>query len=149
MNSRIRIKSRGIPLIKLSGDQKNVWTYWGMGISRPNPPSLLVRACFRYIAPSHYTLARSLRSLIEFLTGIYSHSATKLERILRCLWLNTRDIASGFGLTVVALQEIPEMPLAIATTPIRIFEDVRIDRGGYKATIRRVVWMPYPPPTAV
>ena len=104
------------------------------------PPSILIRTSIRYITRKNSTFTRSLWSFTASATGIYSRSIQNLKQILQCLRSGARGIIGSFGHTAALLQETPEIPLAIVTTPVRIFEDVRVDWDGCKADTRCIAW---------
>ena len=105
------------------------------------PPSLLVRTCIRFIAQSHSAFARSLRSVMKPLFGAYSLSVRNLRWIFRPLRTATRIIVCGFGHATTPPQGPPKISFAVVTAPVRIFEDVRIDWGGWKEDTRCIAWV--------
>ena len=104
------------------------------------PSSTLARTSIRYIAQSDSAVAHSLRSLTVPLAGIYSHSIKNSGRILRCLHTCAQGIAGGLGHAIVPPQETPRIPLAVVTTPVRVFGDIYIDWDGCKADTRCIAW---------
>ena len=105
------------------------------------PPSILVRTIIKYIAQSRSPLAHSLRSLVTSIAGIYAHSVENLGQIPRHLRSGSRGIVGGFGCAAAPPWEAPETPLALATTPVRIFADARIDWGSCMAETRCIAWI--------
>ena len=107
------------------------------------PLSAIIRACVKYIAQGHSTLARSLQSLIRSFAAICSHSAINLRRILGRLQSSARGVLRSFGPAAALPRETPQIPLAVVTEPTRIFEDIRIDRDGCKVDARCIAWVLY------
>ena len=105
------------------------------------PPSIFIRISIRYITQSDSTFARSFRSLMASIPSTYSHSTKSFRPILRCLQSVAQGIAGDFGHAAFPHQETPEIPLAVAAMPGRIFEDARVDWGGCKADTRCVAWV--------
>ena len=107
------------------------------------PLSTIIRGCIKYVGQGHSTLARSLQSLIGSFAAIYSHSTMNLRQILGRLQSSARGILRSLGHATALPQETPQIPLAVVTEPTRIFEDIRIDRDGYKVEARCIAWVLY------
>jgi len=105
------------------------------------PLSIIVRTSIRYMTRGHPTLAHSLQSPLESIVGIYSHSTKNLGRILQGFHPGARGIAGSFSHDAVPLWETPEIPLAVTTTPVRIFEGIHTDWDSCKADTRCIAWM--------
>ena len=107
------------------------------------PLSTIIRACVKYVGQGHSTLARSLQSLIGSFAAIYSHSAVSLRQILGRLQSSARCVLRSFGHTAALPRETPQIPLAVATAPTRVFEAIRIDWDGCKVDTRCIAWVLY------
>jgi len=97
------------------------------------PPSILARTSVRYVAQSNSTIARSLRSFMATITNIYAHSIKNLRQLLQHLRSGARGIVGSFGHVPWGT---PEIPLAVVTTPVRVFGNVQVDWDGCKADTR-------------
>ena len=105
------------------------------------PPSTIVRTSIRYMTRSHSTLVHSLQFVMASIAGISSHSIKNLKRILQGFHPDARSIVGGFGHAAVPQWETPEIPLAVVTLPVRIFEGIHIDWDSCKADTRCIAWM--------
>jgi len=105
------------------------------------PPSILARTLTRCLAHSGSTFARSARSLVAFLTGVYSSSIKTLRQGLISLRSGIRSALQDLGCGSGALEEIEHIPLAVVEPSNRLFGAIAIDRGVYKADARCVYWV--------
>ena len=107
------------------------------------PPSIMARTSLRYIAQSNSALAHSLQSFVVSIADIYSYSIKNLRQIIWHLQSCARGIISTFSNGIAPPHGIPEIPLALVATPVRIFEDIHINLDACKADARCIAWVLY------
>ena len=104
------------------------------------PPSILIRAFSRYVAYSSSTFARSLRSFMTSLTGVYLLFTKNARRTLRHLRAGVCSALQNFGC-------IPGSPgaghtlLAVVEPSSQFFGEIFIDWEVCKADARCISWV--------
>ena len=86
------------------------------------PPSILIQTIIKYLARGDDTFARSLRSPMASFPSVED-----LGRILRRLRAVVRSALQGSGYVPDVPEETEHVPLAVVTSPTRIFEDASVD----------------------
>ena len=100
------------------------------------PLSLVIRALLSH---HHITLLPFMSPLI-----VAFHSSTKkFQYFLRRLHIGVRGALSAFGCTTDAAPETENIPLAMVTSPTRIFGDASLDLESCKADTRCIAWVLY------
>jgi len=105
------------------------------------PPSILTRTLTRYLAHDGSTFARSVRSLIASLTGVYSCSIKTLSQVLISLRSGVCTALQNLGCGSGAPREIEHVPLAVVEPSNRLFGAISIDREVYNVDARCVYWV--------
>ena len=100
------------------------------------PPSLVIRALLSH----HHT---TLTLFVSPLIVAFDSSTKQFRRFLHRLHTGVRGALSTFGCATNAAPEIENIPLAMVTSPIRIFGDVSLDWESCKADTRCIAWVLY------
>jgi len=100
------------------------------------PASLIIR----FLVPHHHT-TRAPPPIP--LTTSSKHPAKVLRRLSQRLYSGVWSALSGLGCTVNVSPEAPDIPLALISSPVRIFEDTFLDWESYEADTRCVAWLLY------
>jgi len=101
------------------------------------PPSIFVR----YLAHSGSTFARSVRSLMASLAGVYSFSAKSLRRTLLYFRSGVRTTLQHLGRVPGSPEDADRIPFAVMGPPNRLFGEVSVDWEVCKADARCVSWV--------
>ena len=105
------------------------------------PSSILIRNFIRYTVRSDSASAHLLQTCIASLSSTYFLCVKYLKGILSRLRSAAQGIAGGSGHTAVPHWETPEIPLAVVTAPVQIFEGVRVDWDGCRIDARCIAWL--------
>ena len=100
------------------------------------PLSLVIRTLLSH----HHT---SLTPLISPLIVAFRSSTKKFRQFLHHLHTGVRGALTTFGCTTNMVPETENIPLAIVTSPIRIFYDASLDWESCKADTRCIAWVLY------
>jgi len=98
--------------------------------------TILARAAIKYLTYSDVTFVRSLLSLIACLPSVKS-----LGRLPGRIRSGVRSALESFCCVPAAPTEAEHIPLVVAETPTRIFEDISIDWEVCKTDVRCICWM--------
>jgi len=98
--------------------------------------TILAWAAIKYLTYSDDTFVRSLRSLIACLPSVKS-----LGRLPGRIRSGVRSALESFRCVPAAPTEAEHIPLVVAETPTRIFEDISIDWEVCKTDVRCICWM--------
>lgn len=106
------------------------------------PPSILIRTLTRYLAHSGSAFARSVRSIMTSLAGVYSRLAKGFERTLGHLRSGVLSALHNFGCVTDAQDIEEQIPLAVVEPPgSRFFGEISIDWEVCKADARCISWV--------
>ena len=105
------------------------------------PLFILIRTLIRYLEKSNSAFARSLRSHMASLSGVYSRSVKSLRQTLRRLRSRVCSALRNLGCVSGVLEDAEHTPLAVAEPPSGMFGEISIDWEVCKTDTRCIFWV--------